>query len=87
MARVSRGVTAHARHNKVLRAAKGYYGRRKIRSKQQSRLSIKRVNMHIEIVVCASVNSELCGFSGLMRQPAYMVCPILRSWAVLQKQV
>ena len=29
MARVSRGVTAHARHNKVMKAAKGYYGRRK----------------------------------------------------------
>jgi len=29
MARVSRGVTAHARHNKVIKAAKGYYGRRK----------------------------------------------------------
>ncbi|MEL6298011.1 MAG: 50S ribosomal protein L20 [Pseudomonadota bacterium] len=29
MARVKRGVTAHARHKKVLAAAKGYYGRRK----------------------------------------------------------
>ena len=29
MARVSRGVTSHARHNKVIKAAKGYYGRRK----------------------------------------------------------
>ena len=29
MARVSRGVTAHAKHKKVLKAAKGYYGRRK----------------------------------------------------------
>ncbi|MEO0671323.1 MAG: 50S ribosomal protein L20 [Pseudomonadota bacterium] len=29
MARVKRGVTAHARHKKVLNAAKGYYGRRK----------------------------------------------------------
>ena len=28
MARVKRGVTAHARHKKVLKAAKGYYGRR-----------------------------------------------------------
>lgn len=26
MARVKRGVTAHARHKKVLKAAKGYYG-------------------------------------------------------------
>ena len=29
MARVSRGVTTHARHRKVIKAAKGYYGRRK----------------------------------------------------------
>jgi large subunit ribosomal protein L20 len=29
MARVKRGVTAHARHKKVLGQAKGYYGRRK----------------------------------------------------------
>jgi large subunit ribosomal protein L20 len=29
MSRVKRGVTAHARHKKTLKAAKGYYGRRK----------------------------------------------------------
>src|SRR5690349_19997956 len=29
MSRVKRGLTAHARHKKVLDAAKGYYGRRK----------------------------------------------------------
>ncbi len=29
MSRVKRGVTTHARHKKVLKAAKGYYGRRK----------------------------------------------------------
>ena len=29
MARVSRGVTSRARHKKVLKKAKGYYGRRK----------------------------------------------------------
>ena len=29
MARVKRGVTAHAKHKKVLQAAKGFYGRRK----------------------------------------------------------
>ncbi len=28
MSRVKRGVTAHARHRKVLKAAKGYYGAR-----------------------------------------------------------
>ena len=36
MARVKRGVTSHAKHKKVLKAAKGYYGRRKntIRDRQ-----------------------------------------------------
>jgi large subunit ribosomal protein L20 len=29
MSRVKRGVTSHAKHKKVLEAAKGYYGRRK----------------------------------------------------------
>lgn len=29
MPRVKRGVTAHARHKKVIQRAKGYYGRRK----------------------------------------------------------
>src|SRR5471032_3599143 len=29
MARVKRGVTSHAKHKKVLRAAKGFFGRRK----------------------------------------------------------
>jgi len=29
MSRVKKGVTAHARHRKVIKAAKGYYGRRK----------------------------------------------------------
>ena len=29
MSRVKRGVTAHAKHKKVMRAAKGFFGRRK----------------------------------------------------------
>lgn len=29
MARIKRGVTTHAKHKKLLKAAKGYYGRRK----------------------------------------------------------
>jgi large subunit ribosomal protein L20 len=29
MSRVKRGVTAHARHKKILKQAKGFYGRRK----------------------------------------------------------
>ncbi len=29
MARIKRGVTSHAKHKKVMKAAKGFYGRRK----------------------------------------------------------
>ncbi|MDC9700661.1 MAG: 50S ribosomal protein L20 [Alphaproteobacteria bacterium] len=29
MSRVKRGTTAHARHKKIIKSAKGYYGRRK----------------------------------------------------------
>jgi large subunit ribosomal protein L20 len=38
MARVKRGVTAHARHKNVIKQAKGYYGRRKntIRAAKQA---------------------------------------------------
>jgi large subunit ribosomal protein L20 len=38
MARVKRGVTSHAKHKKVIKAAKGYYGRRKntIRTARQA---------------------------------------------------
>lgn len=38
MTRVKRGVTSHAKHKKVLKAAKGFYGRRKscIRTAKQA---------------------------------------------------
>ena len=45
MARVKRGVTAHARHKKIRKAAKGYYGRRKntIRIAKQA---VERANQY-----------------------------------------
>ena len=45
MARVKRGVTAHAKHKKVLKKAKGYYGRRKntIRIAKQA---VERANQY-----------------------------------------
>jgi large subunit ribosomal protein L20 len=45
MARVKRGVTAHAKHKKVLKAAKGYFGRRKntIRVAKQA---VERANQY-----------------------------------------
>ena len=45
MARVKRGVTSHAKHKKILKAAKGYYGRRKntIRIAKQA---VERANQY-----------------------------------------
>jgi large subunit ribosomal protein L20 len=45
MARVKRGVAGHAKHKKVLKAAKGYYGRRKntIRVAKQA---VERANQY-----------------------------------------
>ncbi|MBL0942066.1 MAG: 50S ribosomal protein L20 [Alphaproteobacteria bacterium] len=39
MARVKRGVTAHARHKKIIKQAKGYYGR----SKNCYRIALERL--------------------------------------------
>jgi len=45
MSRVKRGVTAHAKHKKILKAAKGFYGRRKntIRIAKQA---VERANQY-----------------------------------------
>jgi large subunit ribosomal protein L20 len=45
MARVKRGVTSHARHKKIRKAAKGYFGRRKntIRIAKQA---VERANQY-----------------------------------------
>ena len=48
MARVSRGVTAKARHKKIIRRAKGYYGRRKRKSDFRW-LWIQRINAGVRI--------------------------------------
>jgi len=44
MARVKRGVTAHAKHKKTLNAAKGFYGRRKNKKRTFRALWIQRIN-------------------------------------------
>ena len=44
MARVKRGVTAHARHKKILRLAKGYRGR----SSTAYRIAIERVEKALQ---------------------------------------
>ena len=44
MARVKRGVTAHAKHKKTLDAAKGFQGRRKNKKRTFRALWIQRIN-------------------------------------------
>ena len=44
MARVKRGVTAHARHKKVVKMAKGYRGR----SNNNYRLALERVEKALQ---------------------------------------
>lgn len=44
MARVKRGVTAHARHKKVVARAKGYHGR----NKNNFRISLERVEKGLQ---------------------------------------
>ena len=45
MARVKRGVTGHAKHKKVLKAAKGYYGRRK-NSIRVAKQAVEKANQY-----------------------------------------
>ena len=64
MARVKRGVTAHAKHKKVLKAAKGFYGRRKntIRIAKQA---VEKANQYAyRDRKRKSARSALYGFSG-----------------------
>ena len=53
MSRVKRGVTAHARHKKVLKAASGFYGRRK-NTIRTAKAAVDLVHkLHGELVGCA----------------------------------
>jgi large subunit ribosomal protein L20 len=45
MARVKRGVTSHAKHKKVLKAAKGFYGRRK-NTIRAAKAAVDRANQY-----------------------------------------
>ena len=44
MARVKRGVTSHARHKKVVKMAKGYYGRKSINYKVANQAVMKSLS-------------------------------------------
>ena len=65
MSRVKRGVTAHARHKKVLSMAKGYRGR----NKNVFRVAVEKVeklyNMLIATDVLRKEISAACGFNVL----------------------
>ena len=66
MARVKRGVTSHAKHKKVLKAAKGFYGRRKntIRIAKQA---VEKANQYAFATVSgASARSARSGSSASM---------------------
>ena len=72
MSRVKRGVTARARHKKVLAMAKGYRGR----SKNVFRVAVEKLKK-VYSTLTATVKprkevSALCGFKELMQQPVCM---------------
>ena len=64
MARVKRGVTSHAKHKKTLKAAKGFYGRRKntIRAAKAA-VDPARCNTPRAIARPRSARSARCGSS------------------------
>ena len=66
MARVTSGTTAKARHDKVIKAAKGYYGRRKNIYRVAKQAVDKARQYAYRDAVSASVKCALCGFSGSM---------------------
>ncbi len=62
MARVKRGVIARARHKKILKQAKGYYGARVLAyTALPSRLLSKLVSTLTVTVVNVNVSSVNCG--------------------------
>lgn len=61
MARVKRGVIARARHKKILKQAKGYYGARSRVYRVAFRLLSKLVSTLTVTVVNVNVSSVNCG--------------------------
>ena len=76
MSRVKRGVTAHARHKKILELASGYRGR----SNSSFRIAIERVEKGLQYAYrdagTRSANSALCGSSAATRPPASTTSPM-----------
>ena len=64
MSRTKGGVVTHARHKKVIKAAKGYYGRRKNTFKVARQVVDKANQYATRDRRTASGTSALCGSSG-----------------------
>ena len=60
MARVKRGVQAHARHKKVLKKAKGYYGARS-RVYRVAHQAVIKAGQYAYRVARGNVSSAHCG--------------------------
>jgi large subunit ribosomal protein L20 len=67
MPRVTKSVTAKAKHKKVLSATKGHYGARsRLYLELQSNLILNLFNMHLEIEKIEKENLEHYGLQELM---------------------
>ena len=66
MARVKRGVTAHAKHKKVLKAAKGYYGRRKSTIRVAKQAVEKAKSTDTDKVIAAMAGQTFKAPSGIV---------------------
>jgi ribosomal protein L20 len=64
MPRVKRGVVARARHKKVIKQAKGYYGRRKNVFRVAKQAVSRPASTRTATAVSASVSFALCGLPG-----------------------
>ena len=74
MARVKRSVVARARHKKVLKQAKGYYGARSRVYRVANQAVIKAVNMHTVTVALKNAPSVHYGLCALMQQRICVTC-------------
>ena len=70
MARVKRGVTAHARHKKLLKLAKGYYGARRKVYRVAKQAVTKAAQYAYIGTSSASASSVRCGSCASMPRPA-----------------
>ena len=76
MARVKRGVTSHARHRKVIKQAKGYYGRRKNTIRIAKQAVEKAGNTLTVTARYVSAPSARCGSSASTPRRAPMALPM-----------